>query len=73
MLLFRSEEHVARWCRDWNLPRGATLTPELCWRLSREWFADRRAPEWRRRTVEEAQALFAGLGLVSPFWQLRKP
>lgn len=73
MLLFRSEEHVARWCADWNLPRGASITPELCWRLSQAWFADRRAPEWRRRTVEEAQELFTGLGLVSPFWRLRKP
>ncbi len=71
MLLFRSEEHVGRWCADWNLPRGASLSPELCWRLSQEWFGpDRRAPVWRRRTVEEAQALFDSLGLVSPFWQL---
>lgn len=73
MLLFRSEEHVARWCADWNLPPGASITPELCWRLSLAWFADRRAPEWRRRTIEEAQELFTGLGLISPFWQLRKP
>ena len=43
MLLFRSEEHVERWCEAWRLPRGAVLTPLDCWRLARAWYsADRR-------------------------------
>ena len=72
MLLFRSEGHVEKWCGDWNLARGATLTPEECWRLASAWFdTDRGAPAWRRRTVEEAEALFASLGLTSDFWRLR--
>jgi len=44
MLLFRSEEMVDRWCRNWNLPRGATLSPATCWTLAREWYHDRRDP-----------------------------
>ena len=72
MLLFRSEEHVEKWCGDWNLQRGATLTTEECWRLASAWFdADRGAPAWRRRTVEEIETLFAALGLTSDFWRLR--
>jgi hypothetical protein len=72
MLLFRSEEHVEQWCRIWNLPRGAILGPELAWRLARAWYAvDRREPDWRRRTVEECEALFAELGLTGEFWKLR--
>lgn len=72
MLLFRSEGHVEKWCTDWNLARGATLTPEGCWRLAQSWFdADRGAPGWRRRTVEEIEALFGSLGLTSDFWRLR--
>jgi hypothetical protein len=72
MLLFRSEEHVDRWCKAWSLPRGAVLTPELTWRLAQAWHsADRRDPAWRRRTLEETEEAFRGLGLVGTFWQLR--
>ncbi len=72
MLLFRSEEHVEKWCGDWSMPRGASFSPEDCWRLARVWFdADRGQPEWRRRTVEEVEAVFAALGLASDFWRLR--
>ena len=72
MLLFRSEGHVEKWCGDWSLPCGATFSPEQGWRLAAAWFdADRGAPPWRRRTVEEAQALFDSLGFASDFWRLR--
>ena len=72
MLIFRSEEHVDKWCRDWNMPRGEILALEQCWQLANAWYsADRRDPEWRRKTVDEAEALFAQLGLSGPFWRLR--
>jgi hypothetical protein len=72
MLLFRDEEHVARWCRQWNLPHGARLSLETAWRLAAAWFAaDRGAPEWKRPSVDEVEALFASLGLTAPFWSLR--
>jgi hypothetical protein len=28
-------------------------------------------PGWRRLTLEETEALLAGLGLTGPFWNLR--
>jgi hypothetical protein len=71
MLLFRSEEHVHRWSRLWRVEPGATLTLEQAWGLEQAWFQDRRSPEWRRRTVDETHALFAELGLTSPFWRLQ--
>jgi hypothetical protein len=71
MLLFRSEEHMDKWCGDWRLKRGAVLTLGLCWRLAEAWYsADRRDPNWRRRTPDEAQALFNELGLTSSFWKI---
>lgn len=71
MLLFRSEEHVDKWCRDWRFARGAVLTLPQCWQLARAWYRDdRRDPRWRRRTANEAQALFTQLGLTTPFWNL---
>ncbi len=72
MLLFRSEEHVDRWCAQWALPRGAVLRLDQAWRLAQAWFsADRGAPEWRRPTVEEVEALFARLELTGTFWTVR--
>ena len=73
MLFFRSEEHVDRWCSDWNRPRGGILSLDQGWKLALAWYqSDRRDPQWRRKTVDEAQALFTELGLTSPFWNLRK-
>jgi hypothetical protein len=70
MLLFRSEEQIDRWCHSWSLPRGAILSPTACWELAREWYHDRRDPHWRRRTVDEAHAVFRQLGLTGDFWKL---
>lgn len=72
MLLFRSEEHVTRWCDQWRMPRGGVLTLEQAWRLASAWFAaDRAAPDWHRPPVDEVEALFASLGLPGDFWRLR--
>lgn len=70
MLLFRSEEHLERWRSEWDLPLGATLTLEQQWRLASIWYAGRSDPEWKRRTPEEAEAVFTEVGLTGPFWEL---
>jgi len=71
MLIFRSEEHVDRWCAARELSRGAVLSAALAWVLAREWYGDRLHPHWRRHTVDETEALFTRLGLTDPFWSLR--
>ena len=71
MLLFRSEEHVDRWCAARELPRGGTMTPEQCWQLARAWYGAKLRPDWRRATLDEAEALLARIGLTGPFWSLR--
>ncbi|MGH2679923.1 MAG: hypothetical protein ACRDG8_05490 [Actinomycetota bacterium] len=53
-----------------GLPTGGTLTPNQGWRLARAWFADRLSADWRRRSPEEARAIFDVIGLTGPFWQL---
>lgn len=72
MLLFRAEEHVARWCEAHELPRGAMLSPEQGWQLARGWYGHKLEPDWRRHTLEEAEALLAEVGLTGPFWNLRE-
>ena len=70
MLLFRSEVHVEEWIRAGHGPMGATLTLQQLWGLSTAWYSNRMDREWRRRTPEEAQALFDSLGLTGDFWRL---
>ena len=70
MLLFRSEEHVDAWCRDRGSEKGGLLTLEQLWGLASTWYRHRLAPEWRRRTAEEAEEVFRSLGLAGDFWRL---
>ena len=71
MLLFQAEEHIDRWCGARGLERGATLTPDQGWQLARGWYAEKLKPEWKRHTLEEAEALLARVGLTGTFWNLR--
>jgi hypothetical protein len=73
MLLLRDEEHVGRWCAQRGLPRGALLSPEQLWGLAKAWYERRLAPDWRRRTPDEAQEVFESLGLTGDFWRLQHP
>ncbi len=70
MLLFRSEDHVRRWCRAWKLERGAVFSLEKGWRLAKVWYADRLDPAWQPFTPAEAAVLLRRLGFTSPFWRL---
>jgi hypothetical protein len=71
MLLFRSEEDIERWIRVRGTPRGEVMSVEQQWRLARAWFEGRLRSGFRRRTLEEAEALFAEIGLTGQFWSLR--
>lgn len=71
MLLFRAEAHVDRWCSQWNQQRGATLTIDQTWRLAQAWHSTKLAPDWRRATIEQTEALLDELGLTGAFWSLR--
>ena len=72
MLFFRSEEHIARWCKTWRFEIGAVIPIHKGWELAQAWYGeDRREPSWRRRTLEETEAVFARLGFTSEFWSLR--
>jgi hypothetical protein len=70
MLLFRSEEDVARWCEDRGREPGATLALGTLERLARDWYGDRLDPGWRPRTRDASQAVLEACGLTGPFWRL---
>ncbi|NUO37751.1 MAG: hypothetical protein HOQ17_08990 [Gemmatimonadaceae bacterium] len=70
MRLFRSEEHVQRWSATAGIAVGAIFPVDSLWRLAELWFHDRLSPGWRRRTPDEAQAIFSTAGLTGDFWRL---
>ena len=54
------------------MSQGAILSLQQCWQLAQAFYApDKRMPDWRRKTVDEIEVLFAEIGLTSPFWRLR--
>lgn len=67
---FRSEEDVDRWCRDHDLPRGATMSVAGLWDFARDWYGAYLTEPWRKRTGAEVTALFAKHGLTGRFWEI---
>ena len=45
---------------------------DQAWQLASAWFSNKMSPEWRRATLDEAEALLARIGLTGPFWSLRQ-
>jgi hypothetical protein len=70
MLFFRSEEDVDAWCARTGEPRGETLTLPRVWELSRLWYGNRMAPDFRGRTPDQVRAIFQQLGMTSDFWRV---
>lgn len=71
MLLFRSEEHVERWCAARGLPKRPPVSLEQLWQLATIWYSSRLTPEARRPMGEEIRQIFERLGLTDPFWHLK--
>ncbi len=69
MRLFRSEEHAWRWAEGRGL-RSNILDLTQAARLAHAWYSRKLAPDWRRYTPQEAEALFSSLGLDREFWRL---
>jgi hypothetical protein len=70
MLLFRSEQHIDRWCQQWKRPRGGALSLAQGWKLAQLWYGNRLDPQWRPKSALEAESVFREVGLVGEFWKL---
>jgi hypothetical protein len=68
MLVFRSEDHVARWLAGRS--GGATIPITKLAELAEAWWWDRLDPGWQPHTREQNQAILGGLGLTGDFWRL---
>lgn len=67
---FRSEAEIDSWCARHALPKGAIVPLPAMWRFAADWYGDYLRRPWRKRSREEALALFEGHGLTGDFWSL---
>jgi len=65
-----SAGHVEDWAAAGGGPVGTVVDLGTMWRLGKVWYGDRLHDDHRRRTAEEANAVFAELGLSGPFWRM---
>ena len=68
MLLFRSEETVAQWCTQYNVPQRPLINMDQLWHLAKTWYGNRLSVESRRPAPDEMVQIFAHIGLNGPFW-----
>ncbi len=68
MLLFRSEETVARWCDRHAVPRRPLVSLDQLWQLALAWYANRLTVESRRPAPSAMTRIFADIGLTGAFW-----
>jgi len=67
---FRSERDADAWCVRHGLPKGAVLSLPQLWGFARDWYGSYLDGPWRKRSPEEARALFHRHGLTGAFWDL---
>ena len=70
MLMFRTGEEVREWCERRGIAMGDVQPIQKVLELARAWYGDYLSPDWRKRSVDEARALFEGFGLRGPTWEL---
>ena len=72
MLLFRSEVELKSWCMQRGVQRGELLSLEQTWELAKRWYSNRLDPNYRGRSLDQAQQIFRDVGLSAPFWFIQK-
>ena len=70
ILFFSSESQIEQWAARHGRPKGAILNMPTALRLAQRWFGDYAQPDWRRKTPEQAEAIFSELGLDPGFWNI---
>jgi hypothetical protein len=70
ILFFSAQAKIGAWCTRHGRPKGAVLDIETGILLAERWFGDYAMPEWRRKTREQALAVFTELRLDPSFWNM---
>lgn len=67
---FHSEADINDWCERHDLPRGAVVPLPRMWSFAADWYGDYLRKPWRKRSLDEAKAMFAKHEFEGEFWQL---
>lgn len=70
MLLFKDEKQVAEWCARHRIPRGDVQPVARVLELAKRWYGEHLRPDWTKKSITEARAIFTDLGFVHPVWSL---
>jgi hypothetical protein len=70
MLFFRNAEDVSGWSRRHGLPVGDVQPVLKVCELAKRWYDDYLRLDWRKRSIQEARAIFSELGFSHPVWNL---
>lgn len=70
MLLFRDEAQVYEWSARHRIPRGNIQPVAKVLELATRWYGEHLRPDWTKKSVAEARAIFADLGFTHPVWSL---
>jgi hypothetical protein len=67
---FHTEADADAWCVRHDMPKGAVMTIPSLWAFAQDWYGGYLEDPWRKRSADDARALFARHGLVSDFWSI---
>lgn len=70
MQLFRDEAQVRDWSRRHGVEVGDIQPVSTVLELAKRWYGEHLRPDWRKKTAAEAAAVFSGLGLTHPVWDV---
>ena len=70
MLVFRDQAQVDAWSARHRIPRGDVQPVAKVLELAKRWYGEHLRPDWTKKTVAEAGAIFTDLGFTHPVWSL---
>ncbi len=70
MLIFKDENEIDEWCKQYNKPKGEVLPIQQVWELAQIWYGNYLDTDFKRKTKEIAENMFEKVGLTSNFWKL---
>lgn len=70
MLLFKDGKQADEWSARHRIPRGDVQPVARVLELSKRWYGEHLSPNWTKKSVADARALFAELGFTHPVWHL---
>ncbi len=69
-LVFKAEADIDLWCKAHRVKKGEAVPLQQVWQLAQRWYGYYLDPQWKRKTPEFAEQIFADVGLTSDFWKM---